>query len=147
MVAGPGWTGPRRLDGVDAALADAVVVVHFAFLAFVVLGGVLACRWPWLIWPHLAAAAWGSAIIAFAWQCPLTHLENALRERAGQGELTGGFIDTYVEGVLYPQRYVTEARALAALVVLASWLVFLQRRRARPQRRIEQPLVEHHGHR
>jgi hypothetical protein len=125
---------------VYAVLADAVVVLHFAFLAFVVAGGLLAWRWPWLIWPHLVAAGWGAAIVAFSLQCPLTHVENGLRARAGEPELTGGFIDTYIEGVLYPQRYVAEARALAALVVLVSWLGFVLRRR-------KQPLVEHHGHR
>jgi hypothetical protein len=134
---------------VDGALADAVVVLHFAFLAFVVGGGLLAWRWPWLIWPHLAAAAWGAAIVVFSVNCPLTHLENMLRARAGEPELSGGFIDTYIEGVLYPQRYINEARALAAVVVLMSWLVFLQRWRRRSDRAAdaEQPLVQHHGHR
>jgi hypothetical protein len=131
---------------VDAALADAVVVVHFAFLAFVVGGGLLAWRWPWLIWPHLVAAGWGAAIIAFSLRCPLTHLENALRARAGEPELDGGFIGTYIEGVLYPERYVVEARVLAAVVVLVSWLGFVRRRRDAVARVAQQPLVEHHGH-
>lgn len=114
-----------------AALADAVVVLHFAFLGFVVVGGLLAWRWPWLIWPHLVVAAWGGLITVFSVNCPLTHVENALRARAGEPELAGGFIDTYVEGVVYPERYVDEARALVAVVVLASWLGWVMRRRAR----------------
>jgi hypothetical protein len=54
------------------------------------------------------------------------------RERAPgrrRKQLVGGFIDTYVEGVLYPQRYVAEARAVAAVVVLVSWVGFVRRRR------------------
>ena len=127
------------MAGGYGVLIDAVVVLHFAFLAFVVVGGLLAWRWPWLIWPHLAAAGWAALIVAFSLQCPLTHVENALRVRAGEPQLAGGFIDTYIEGVLYPQRYIAEARALVALVVLVSWLGFVQRRR-------KQPLVQHHGH-
>ena len=121
-------------------LADAVVVLHFAFLAFVVAGGLLAWRWPWLIWPHLVAAGWGALIIVFSINCPLTFLEDEFRARAGEPELAGGFIDTYVEGVIYPERYVAEVRVLVAVVVLASWLGFVRRRRA------QQPLVQHHGH-
>ena len=120
------------------ALADVVVVLHFAFLTFVVVGGLLAWRWPWLIWPHLAAAAWGGLITVFSVNCPLTHVENVLRTRAGKPELAGGFVDTYIEGVVYPQQYVNEVRALVAVVVVVSWLGFARRKQA---------LVEHHGHR
>lgn len=111
-------------------LADVVVALHFGFLLFVVLGGFLAWRWSWVIWPHLVAAAWGAAIVAFGLNCPLTHLENWLRRRDGRPELTTGFIDAYVEGVLYPERYVAQVQALAALVVLACWAGVLHRRRA-----------------
>jgi Protein of Unknown function (DUF2784) len=112
-------------------LADAVVVVHFGFLLFVVLGGFLAWRWEWVLWPHLAAAAWGAAIVLFGFNCPLTALENWLRGQDGRPELTGGFIDTYVQGVLYPARYVAEAQALAAAVVLVSWIGLYVRARRR----------------
>jgi len=112
----------RTLWWVYAGLADAVVVLHFAFLAFVAGGGLLAWRWPWVIVPHLMAAGWGAVIIVYGVNCPLTRVENALRARAGEAELAGGFIDTYVEGVLYPRHFVAEARALAAVVVLASWI-------------------------
>lgn len=108
--------------------ADIVVVLHFAFLAFVAAGGLLALRWRWLIWPHLLAAAWGALITIFSINCPLTHVENALRARAGEPQLAGGFVDTYIEGVIYPERYVNEIRALVAAVVLASWVGWLQQR-------------------
>ena len=65
------------------ALADAVVILHFLFVAFVVLGGFVARRWRRVAWVHLPAAVWGVAIEFGGWVCPLTPLENALRTRAG----------------------------------------------------------------
>ena len=66
-------------------LADAVLVLHLAFVAFAVAGGLLALRWRWLPLVHLPALAW-AAVVAFSGTvCPLTPLENALRA-AGGGE-------------------------------------------------------------
>lgn len=112
-------------------LADAVVVAHFGFLVFVVVGGFLALRWPWVLWLHLPAVAWAIVIVVHGALCPLTYLENELRARAGEASLQGGFIDTYVEGVVYPARFVGLARALVALAVLCSWSLLLRRQRAR----------------
>jgi len=64
-------------------LADCVVLVHAAFVAFVVLGGFLAWRWRWVVVAHVPCALWGIAIEYRGWICPLTPLENALRARAG----------------------------------------------------------------
>lgn len=110
-------------------LADATVVVHFGFLGYVVAGGFLAWRHPRLLWPHLAAALWGLLIITLGQECPLTYLENWAREHAGQPPLPhSGFIDHYVEGVLYPARYTRLLQLLAATTVLISWTVPLHRR-------------------
>lgn len=110
-------------------LADVVVLVHFGFLVFVVLGGFAAARWPWVLWPHLAAAAWAAVIVVHGAACPLTYLENELRGRGGEAELAGGFVDTYVDGVIYPERLVGLARALVAAAVLGSWVVLTRRHR------------------
>lgn len=110
----------------DAALADATAVVHVGFLVFVVVGGFLALRWRWVLVPHLVAAAWGLAITVFGFECPLTAVENHFRNRTGDGDLPGGFIDTYIEGVIYPQQYVEEARLAAAVVVLVSYALLVR---------------------
>ena len=83
--------------------ADLVVVLHLAFVLFVILGGLLALRWGWIKWLHLPAAAWGIAIEFGGWICPLTPLENYFRARSGQPGYAGDFIQHYVVALLYPE--------------------------------------------
>ncbi|MBW4715620.1 DUF2784 domain-containing protein [Saccharothrix obliqua] len=120
---------------VASALANLVMVVHFGVLVFLVVGGFLAWRWPRLLYPHLAMAAWGLLVITFPLACPLTWLENALRSAAGRPELTDGFIDTYVDGVLYPESVAGLVQLLVALAVGVSWLGLHLRRRSGPATR------------
>jgi hypothetical protein len=113
-------------------LAETAMAVHFLFIAFVVLGGFLAWRWPRVIWLHLAAAAWGLCIVLFDLNCPLTHVEDRAREQAGQSGLSRGFIDTYLTGVIYPERFLEEVRLLVAVVVAVAYagvVIRWQRRR------------------
>jgi hypothetical protein len=83
-------------------LADFVVGVHTLFVVFVVAGGLLALRWPRVAALHLPAAVWGTLIELQGWICPLTPLENSLREAAGGAGYQGGFIEHYLLPVLYP---------------------------------------------
>ena len=57
-------------------LADGLLLLHLAFILFVVLGGFLAWRHPRLAWLHLPCAAWGACVEFAGWDCPLTPLEN-----------------------------------------------------------------------
>jgi hypothetical protein len=82
--------------------ADAVLLLHFGFVLFVVLGGLLALRWPRAAWVHLPAAVWGAGIELLAGICPLTPLENRLRRLGGEAGYPGGFVEHYVVGTLYP---------------------------------------------
>jgi hypothetical protein len=83
-------------------LADIVVAAHLAFVVFVALGGLLVLRWPRLAWLHIPSAVWGVAVEYAGWICPLTPIENALRERAGLAAYRGDFIEHYVLPLLYP---------------------------------------------
>lgn len=117
------------------ALAEATMVVHFAYLAYLVAGGFLAWRWPRTFWLHLAAAGWGLAAVIVDLNCPLTYLEDRSRERAGQPGLPpGGFIDHYLVGVLYPERSAALIQWLVVAAVAVAWLGALLhwRRRAMP---------------
>lgn len=86
----------------NALLADALVMMHLLFVAFVVGGGFLLVRWPRLGWWQLPAAAWGAYIEFTGGICPLTPLENYLRVRGGGGSYSGGFVERYLVPVLYP---------------------------------------------
>jgi hypothetical protein len=85
----------------DAA-ADAVVLLHFGFVVFVLFGGLLVLRWPTVAWAHLPAVLWGVAVEFGGWICPLTPLETDLRVRAGSGVYRGDFVAHYIFPVLYP---------------------------------------------
>src|SRR5688572_14008977 len=83
-------------------MADAVVVLHVFFLAFVGLGGLLVWRWPGAAVLHVPALLWGAAMIGTGSECPLTTLEKRWRRSAGEEPYRGGFIDQYIEDVVYP---------------------------------------------
>ncbi len=104
-------------------LADVTIVVHLAFVAYVVVGGFIAWRWPRTIWLHIAAFGWGFSTVLFGIECPLTYLENWARHHAGMAGLpSSGFIDHYITGVIYPESALGIVRLLVALCVMASWV-------------------------
>jgi hypothetical protein len=116
-------------------IAYTAVAAHFAFLAFVVLGGFLAWRWPRLIWFQIAGVAWLVLVVAAHLACPLTWIQDRAREHAGMTPTPGGFIATYVDGVFFPHGHQPAAMAVAGAVVLTSWIGFaVPRRRARARR-------------
>jgi hypothetical protein len=115
-------------------LADAVVVTHFAFIAFVVTGPYLARRWRPLVWLHLPALAWAVGIIAVGYECPLTALENHFRRLAGERANPGGFIDHYIENVIYPQRFTPLVLTLCAVLIAAGYAGLVRTTHPAPQR-------------
>lgn len=114
-------------------LADTVLLAHLAFIAFVVLGGLLVGRWPRLVWLHVPAALWGMATEFFGVVCPLTPLENHLRRLAGEAGYPGGFIEHYLTAAIYPQGLTREHQfvlgGFALLINLAIyWRLAISRR-------------------
>src|ERR1051325_7516775 len=137
-------------------LADGIMLLHFAYIVFVIGGALLVLQRRWWMWLHLPAVAWGvwGGVFARLWaraplrhpsvawggwveffarMCPLTPLENALRARAGQAGYAGGFIDHYITRLVYPEGLTARGQVvLGALVLIANvllyWWVF---RRAR----------------
>jgi hypothetical protein len=118
-------------------LADLVLVVHLGFVLFVVLGGLLVLRWRWVAFLHIPAAVWGVLIEYSGWICPLTPLENSLRHSGGEAAYSGGFIQHYIQPVLYPAGLMRGTQillgSLALLVNLAAYGVVIARRNRQAQ--------------
>jgi hypothetical protein len=116
-------------------LADAVLVLHLAFILFVVLGGFLVLRRPRIAWLHVPVFLWGAAIEFGGWICPLTPLEKWLRELGGEGAYAGGFIEHYLIALIYPEGLTRHIQLLIGAGVLAInaaiYLRLWQRHRAR----------------
>ena len=98
--------------------ADAVALVHLAFVLFVAFGGLLVWRWPRLAWLHVPAVAWGAWIEFAGGTCPLTPLEHGLRRAVGEAGDGGGFIDHYLWPLLYPVGLTREGQWILGAVVL-----------------------------
>ncbi len=111
------------------SLADLAVIVHFAFIAFIAIGGLLSWRWPRLIWLHMPAVVWGIAIITVGFSCPLTPLEKYFRGLAGESGYEGGFVDRYLEDVVYPGELTPLLRVVAAVAVVAGYAGLLAKTR------------------
>ncbi|MGH7539246.1 MAG: DUF2784 domain-containing protein [Gemmatimonadales bacterium] len=115
-------------------LADLVMLLHFAYLVFVIGGGLLVLHRRWWMWVHLPAVAWGVWVEFFAKVCPLTPLENSLRARAGQEGYGGGFIDHYIARAIYPEGLTPRGQVtIGAFVVVVNVLLYwwvLRRARA-----------------
>jgi len=106
-------------------LANGVLLLHLLFILFVVGGGLLAVRWPKMAWLHLPAALWGAAIEFAGWICPLTPLENALRQAAGDAGYGGGFVEHYLLPLIYPAQLTSNIQVgLGWAVVAINLLVY-----------------------
>jgi hypothetical protein len=113
--------------------ADLVLVMHLAFVLFVVLGGLLALRWRRVAWVHVPVALYGATIEFLGFVCPLTPLEVWLRRRGGEAGYEGGFIEHYIVAVLYPRGLTREIQLVLGTAVLVLngivYLVWWRRRR------------------
>ncbi|MDH3527839.1 MAG: DUF2784 domain-containing protein [Gammaproteobacteria bacterium] len=108
-----------------ALLADLVLLLHAAFIGFVLLGGLLVLRWRPLMWLHVPAVIWGILIEVQGWLCPLTPMENRLRKAAGAQGYDAGFIEHYLAPLIYPAGLTPAIQlVLAALVFLINVMIY-----------------------
>jgi hypothetical protein len=112
--------------------ADLVVVVHLVFIGFIVGGVFLTWRWPLIIWAHIPALIYGALVEFAGLTCPLTLLENDLRQRAGEAGYRDGFIAHYLVKVIYPPGLTHGMQiglgVLLLLVAIIGYWGFLRRR-------------------
>ena len=114
--------------------ADAILLVHFVFVIFVILGLVFILtgklrswawvRNPWFRYAHIAAIG---VVVLQSWLgaiCPLTIWEMMLREKAGEAVYAGAFIAHWLESILYyqaPQWVFVFAYTAFGIGVAATW--------------------------
>ncbi len=109
-------------------LADVLLVIHGAYLAFLVVGGFLAWRWRWVMWAHLIAVAWAvPLVVTDAFPCPLTEWEKSLQEKGGVEPYSGGFVSHYLDGRIWPEGYTWVAEIVAFSLVAISYIGLLVR--------------------
>ena len=106
-------------------VADTVVLIHFVFILFVVLGGFFVFRYRWLIFFHIPAVIWGSLIEFYGWNCPLTRFEKKYRLLAIGADYEGGFVDRYLIPIIYPAGLTRELQiVLGITVVLVNFVAY-----------------------
>ena len=103
---------------ISSLLADLVLLMHGAFIAFAVLGALFAFRWVWAPAAHLPALVWAAYIEFTGGICPLTTLENFLRHSAGEVGYSTSFIQHYLTPVIYPPGLAPARQVWLAVVLL-----------------------------
>ena len=119
-----------------AVLADAVLLLHLLFIAFAVLGGLWAWTWRPAMFLHLPALAWAAWVEFSGRICPLTPLENRLRQLGGAAGYEGSFVEHYLLPLIYPAALTPRIQlvlgsALVAFNVAVYLLGFLRNRKRR----------------
>ncbi len=127
-------------------LADVIVGLHLAYVAYVLLGQVfivaagtlkLQCgRNPWFRWTHIAAIAIVAYEAVMGIRCPLSTWEEQLREMGGQAAALDGetfmgrvlhnllFVDQYFTGGRPPEGFFTTAYIAVFLIVVQAFLLY-----------------------
>lgn len=123
--------------------ADALLIGHTLFVAFVVLGLVAIYlgfwfSWEWVrnFWFRILHLGGIGFVVLESWAgviCPLTIWEMQLREKAGQSTYEGSFIQHWLQSLLYyeaPDWVFILIYTVFGCLVLASWFIVRPRRRS-----------------
>lgn len=95
-----------------------MLILHLAFVVFVLCGGLFVLKWRWMAWLHLPAAFWGAVVEFTGWICPLTPLENWLRAQGGEATYRSDFNAQYLLPVLYPDNLTRGIQLLLGTMVI-----------------------------
>lgn len=107
-------------------LTNLIVLIHLAFIIYVVLGGLLVLRWRKSIYVHIPAAIWGAVVEYLSLICPLTPLENYFRSRAGTSTYGTGFIEQYITLLIYPENLEKSSQLFfGSLVIIINAVIYL----------------------
>ena len=100
--------------------ADLTLIVHFAFILFVVFGALLFFCSTKIAFIHIPAFIWGSYVELTHSICPLTYLENWFLHKANLTTYSEGFIQNYLLPIVYPKNLTEDLQTYIAIVLIAS---------------------------
>ena len=98
--------------------ADLTLIVHFAFIIFVVFGALLFIVSTKIIYLHVPALIWGIYIEITHSVCPLTYLENWFLQKANLTTYSQGFIQNYLVPIVYPKNLTEDLQTYLAIVLI-----------------------------
>jgi len=114
---------------------DVIVVLHFLFVIYVLLGGLFLLKWKKAAWLHVPAVIWGILVELNGWLCPLTPLENQLRIKAGLGMYDGDFVMHYIMPILYPAELTRSTQILfGTIVIIVNLSIYIYVFRIKPRK-------------
>jgi hypothetical protein len=108
-------------------LTELTILIHFAFIIFVVIGGFFAYRRRWLMIPHFMTILWAVYVeLSPGIICPLTSLENYFALRAGIGTYEEDFVARYLVPVIYQENLTPFIQyILAGIVVFVNMVAYI----------------------
>ena len=104
--------------------ANLTLIVHFAFILFVVFGALLFFVATKIIFIHFPALIWGSYIELTNSICPLTYLENWFLHKANLTTYSEGFIQNYLVPIVYPVSLTKDLQIYLGIALLVINIVF-----------------------
>ena len=103
--------------------ADLTLIVHFAFIIFVVFGALLFFVSTKIIYVHVPALIWGIYIELTHSVCPLTYLENWFLLKANLSTYSEGFIQNYLVPIVYPKNLTDNLQIYFAIVLIVANMI------------------------
>ena len=103
--------------------ADLTLIVHFAFIIFVVFGALLFVVSTKIIYVHVPALIWGIYIEITHSICPLTYLENWFLQKANLTTYSEGFIQNYLVPIIYPKNLTEDLQTYFAIALIVANMV------------------------
>ena len=103
--------------------ADLTLIVHFAFIIFVVFGALLFFVSTKIIYVHVPALIWGIYIELTHSVCPLTYLENWFLQKANLTTYSEGFIQNYLVPIVYPKNLTDNLQIYFAIVLIVANMI------------------------
>ena len=103
--------------------ANLTLIVHFAFIIFVVFGSLLFFVATKIFYVHIPALIWGIYIELTHSVCPLTYLENWFLQKANLTIYSEGFIQNYLVPIVYPKNLTEDLQTYSAIALIVANMI------------------------